>query len=384
MPEQPPFNPLQRPTPQEPPKAPQPQESASTPPETPPIKSEEPQQEKRDFLQREEVRTMGKDILKVRKEETQKERERISNIGTPQKRVDSVPPKQPIAPGLIEPEEQEELAPPPSRGGDKTLIRTIIIGIVLIIIINVSALGYWFWRSAQQEDPVVITPPITTPPPVETQDPTPPPPEEQDPEPPVEQQQDPEPPVEPEPAQLLTPVFTPEQTADIEVASNQGILSKLTELLLTDQANGFTALSVKNTTSSTFLSGVDVLSALNLLVPTDVSDQFSEDSTVFIYSTDGKDRLGFVVKLKEEADIATALSLWEATLETNTAPLFALLEGKGTKYSQFWRSSQYQGTSFRFQTFSETDLGIVYTTLNNHLILMSSFESMEAAIDKLL
>ena len=136
-----------------------PQQQRQEPPTPQPAKP--PQEEKQEFLKRDDIRTMGKDIVQVRRQEAQQQREKISQIGGERRiPLQQPPPPQPsLDPRLATPDGQENIPlPTPPSKTDKTLVRTIIIGIVLIILINAGALGYWFWRGGQTQPPVVPAP----------------------------------------------------------------------------------------------------------------------------------------------------------------------------------------------------------------------------------
>jgi len=141
----------------------------------------EPAEEKLEFLKREEVRTMAKDIAAVRKKEAKKEREHIANlqkeaqlpkkpqvvlsqhpetkpkaiesdpIGTPPTAVglDSTgakqfaqeTPKRPLLPGR------------PLKRSEKLFIRLVVGSIIVFLIFNAVAFGFWYFfkRGAQKQ-----------------------------------------------------------------------------------------------------------------------------------------------------------------------------------------------------------------------------------------
>jgi len=50
----------------------------------------------------------------------------------------------------------------------------------------------------------------------------------------------------------------------------------------------------------------------------------------------------------------------------------------------YFKDGAYQGVNFRFQTFTQQDLGMVYAVFNDdYLIITSSWKSMSRVLDKL-
>ena len=107
----------------------------------------EPADEKLEFLKREEVRTMAKDIAKIREEEAKKERERIANFKKEAKK-----PKKPqvVLSQQPAPKKQEPLKRPlmqrhPLKRSEKLFIRFLVSGVLLFLLFNVVAFGFWYF-----------------------------------------------------------------------------------------------------------------------------------------------------------------------------------------------------------------------------------------------
>jgi hypothetical protein len=104
-------------------------------------------EEKLEFLKREEVRTMAKDIAKLHAKEAREERERIRKIKTTSE------PERPVPPPLMPHEEKRR----PSLAGrrmvfpkartrfEKILIRLVVAGVLVFIVFNGIAFGYWYF-----------------------------------------------------------------------------------------------------------------------------------------------------------------------------------------------------------------------------------------------
>jgi len=99
---------------------------------------EENKEEKLKFLKREEIRTMEKDIKRLREVEAEKERERVSALETEKKKVRVMPPTE------VEIPPKETILPkPPKKSSPKEKI-LVRIGIVLIFLF-ILAFFYWFF-----------------------------------------------------------------------------------------------------------------------------------------------------------------------------------------------------------------------------------------------
>ena len=116
----------------------------------------EPADEKLEFLKREEVRTMAKDIAKIREKEAKKEQERIANF-----KKETEKPKKPqvVLSQQPAPKKQEPLKRPlmqrrPLKRSEKLFIRFLASGVLLFLLLNVMAFGFWYFfqRGTQQPE----------------------------------------------------------------------------------------------------------------------------------------------------------------------------------------------------------------------------------------
>jgi hypothetical protein len=132
---------------------------------------QEPQEEKKEFLKRGEIKTMAKDIARLREIESQKEREKISSIDTGGKEKLTVAsqekPKGEEKTEEVKKEISIGLMPKPpllkASPRKKYLIRGVIIFIV-VLILGLSILYFSSKRSFQVETPIE-NPPVQEVPP---------------------------------------------------------------------------------------------------------------------------------------------------------------------------------------------------------------------------
>lgn len=111
--------------------------------------------EQLEFLRREDIRTMAKDMARLREEESKKEREKIIQLQASPKGGPSSVPLMPASQqgGPASPASgpsgfeaiRSELPKPPSKI-KKIIVRAVIIFLILFIAANAVALFYSFWK----------------------------------------------------------------------------------------------------------------------------------------------------------------------------------------------------------------------------------------------
>ncbi len=111
-------------------------------------------EEQLEFLRREDIRTMAKDMAHLREEEAKKEREKIIQLQKKQQNQSFTaqePFRAPLAPSGVVPSGVALRASPPGidlpkplSGTKKILVRVVIIFLVIFIAVNIIALIYSF------------------------------------------------------------------------------------------------------------------------------------------------------------------------------------------------------------------------------------------------
>lgn len=327
--------------------------------------SDEPTEEKLEFLKRIEVRTMAKDIARLRKEEVKKERERIAALQKEPKQkekphvvLSQQPPKE-VSEKPQAPEKQKLIPRRPLKQSEKLFIRLLIGAILIFLIFNAVAFGFWYFLkrdAAPQPTPQDTEQEVKTPPPA---------------------------PIAPQPAPVeSTPsapvVFFQAPTQELLVPAPSDLLLKLQDFLLQTPPLGLTTITLSNT-----LSVQEFLQGASITMPQELKEKLGENLMLFSYVTEQKKRLGFIIDIKETKDVARLLSSWEQTMEQNVISFFNIIGKKGSAYTPFFRSTSYSKIPVRFQTFSVIDFGIVYGIIDNKLLFTSSLESFQRAVDLL-
>ena len=296
---------------------------------------------------------MAKDIAKLRRGEVEKERKRIANIKVEQAKEKEEPqlPAMDKAQISLAPEAKTPniSVPKPLSQRQKVVIRVVIGLIFLFLLVNAGLFLYWYFtrdgtsqEATEQTDPEQTTPVVQEPAPIQQQ--------------PV--------------AQEPTPPLMPTEAAISLSVAKENLLPELSQLMGEERTPGFTKINLQDSWSVS-----DVFEAMGITDSQSIGEGI-EEILVFIHQGAQK-RIGLVAKLKAPVD----LSSWETTLELDTAGLFAIIGNKDSGYTSQFRSTAHQNIPVRFQTFSLQDLGIVYATTNDYLILTSSFESIKAVIN---
>lgn len=339
-----------------------------------PLPSKKPEgEETLQFLKREEVRTMAKDVALLREEEAKKERDRITKIKTEEpKQTTQVPTSQqpqpvqglktlsgserPIPPSLMpHAEVQKPVFVRARTRSEKVLIRVIVIGVLLFVLLNGFAFGYWYFT---RKATVEVVP-------------------EPEPTPVVEVEE-----LAPEPLPIPAPVsFFEAPQQELLLGNSKELLPEL-QTLLSSSPLGFLNIVVK--TQLGILSAQEFLEKAKIAMPLTLQQMLGENVMLFSYHTDNKKRLGIIFELKDTEGAAEQLQSWETTLEQDTKPFWEIVGQKGSSYTPFFRQAAHQNNLVRFQTFSVVDFGVVYTLFGSRLILSTSFESLTRAVDQII
>ena len=329
-----------------------------------------PEEEKLEFLKREEIRTMQKDIIRLREGEAQTERERITEL-KPQEPRKEIPVRLPA-------KQEKRESGPIEKGMPVTLIprelpkklsplRKIIVraGVVLILLLFA---GFFYWLIAQKPSEAPGEEETTLP--------------EETAEEPGEQPGE-QPEEQPEIKVPLSLIST-EATRTLEII-NPGetplILSGLLKGKVEPQ--GFTRVLIENKNENKILGLKDFFAAFETQSPEGLLDKLDDDFTLFVYSTQAANRLGFVSKVEQTEGLLNLLKTWEGSMEGDTENLFASLGKETPAVSSAFKTAFHQGVGFRFLTISREDFGICYAWFDDYFVFTSSFESMYKAIEKI-
>jgi len=327
-------------------------------------------EEKKEFLEREEIRTMAKDLSRLREAEAQKERERIAALqllvekikkaaeGEPRQRREEkiIPPGVPERP-LEEKPVKESLIPkllpkrPPSF--QKVLVRGVMVFLCLLLIS-----GLFYWVLGAKRPPIKeITPPRTG--------------EEI---PPKEE-------VAEKPEIIISPsLLSIAETKTLEISKNEEIPESFNRLMAEELQKGeFLRVVIKNIDENRLASLEDLFGAFQIEAPEGISKKLEADYTLAIYPQEQGKRIVFAAKIGEEKELAELLKNWEEKIVKEE---FFVSGNKVPTLLSYFKTSSYQNVSFRYLTISKEDFGICYLLFDNYFVFATSFESLKKAIEQ--
>jgi len=185
---------------------------------------------------------------------------------------------------------------------------------------------------------------------------------------------------------VIPPSLIPvEDTRTITISPGQDIRPLLSQVLKENFGeNRFTRIVIVDAENNKVFGLGDFFTSFLVKTPTPFYDHLSDNFTLFAYSVRRINRLGLIAEVKNREGFSELLSQWETTMEQDTEPLFAFLGKKGSPIISNFRSIQYVGTVFRYQTISLDDFGICYTFTKDHFVLTSSLESIFITTNRLL
>lgn len=330
---------------------------------------EENKEEKLEFLKRGEIRTMGKDIRKLREIEAQIEKEKIAEIKETEKekiapvKTEGEKVEAEVKPEIPTPEIKfpeakapevkvvETLIPlpnPPKKpmALKKVLIRVLIACVLLLIL--VVSFRFISERLSQKEG---ISPP-----------------EEGEIVPPIE-------------ITVPLPLFSVEETKIFEISKNEEIPGIYNQLLNEELALGsFTRIVIKNLSEKRLVFLKEISQAFQIEVPEEAFEKLEENFTFSIYSQKEGKRIALIVKAKDKEGLNEILQNWENKIEKDGVSVSG---NKIKTIASLFRTTSYQNISFRYLTVSKEDVGICYLGISDYFILTTSFESTYKVIPKI-
>lgn len=175
-----------------------------------------------------------------------------------------------------------------------------------------------------------------------------------------------------------------EETETLEISRAEEIPEKFGQVLTKEIKEGdFVRILIKNVPENKLISLSEFFEAFQIKTPDNFYQKLAENYTLFIFSQTAGKRIGFIAEIKEKEGFSDLLKSWEASMEKDFENLFVLLGKEKPALSPYFKDGKHQGVSFRFQTFTLQDLGICYSLFDNYFIFTSSGESITKTIDKL-
>lgn len=360
-------------------------------------------EEKLKFLKREEIRTMKKDIAKLREIEAEKEKEKIMALEAEKetekekKRKEEEERKKEEKERTVvledkkeqrererkeekevemkvEKEESEVKEPEPEQEIllEDTLIPTppkrppsfkkILVRIEIILLFAFLITGlYWLSTSGKIILEDIFVDFFTVP-------------KERLPEP---EEKEPE----EKPEITIPSSFVPiKEIKTFEISKNEEIPSIIEQLAIEDLTeSAFTRIVIKNTEENRLADLKDIAQSFQVEMLPEVIEKLDVDNFNFLIypQKEGKKEV-FIVKIKQKENLSESLRSWEAKITQQG--LFIRGNKIPTLSSSFKNFTFDDESSIRYLTISKNDSGICYALFGNYFILSSSFESIEKTL----
>lgn len=306
----------------------------------------EAEEEKKRF---EKISQIKSKLMEIQKREEEERKDFLEKIKIQEK--EGTPLKSPKLPQLGPSGKKEIIFRPlPEKlsMGEKLWVRLVILFIVLIILAGLITFWYWY---------AVIRPKNL--------------PENPEENPPFEQL-----PVIPT---ALIPI---ENLPTLEASLENEIPVFISQIINAEfQEEEIFRVLIVNKSRDKFVGLEEFLTAFNVETPENFYEKLNDDFTLFVHSANIGNRLGFIVKIENQENLANLMTSWEVNVENNTASLFAVLGKEEKALLSYFKSGQYQNISFRCQPFSSQDLGICWSIIEDKLIWTTSWNTMEKIID---
>jgi len=322
---------------------------------------QEPQEEKKELLKREEIKTMAKDIARLREIEAQEEREKISSIDVGGR----------TKPGISAPAEQKTgekgeemkkeisigLMPKPPFLNPSRRKKYLARGGIILAIVSILSFLIWYFavKKPAQTDIPIETPPIQQTP-VET------------------------PPEKPEiviPASLILT----NTTISGEISKTEEISDVLSLALReTTTIDTFNRILIKNTDQNRLISLGELASSFQVEMPEGFIEKLEPDFTLAIFSQAQGNRIAVIAKVKDTNGLTALFKAWEKSISEKG---IFISGNKIQTTSSSFKTAYVQKTGLRYLTISKDDTGICYAWFGEYFVLTDSFESIKKIIQQL-
>jgi hypothetical protein len=308
------------------------------------------------YWKREEIRTMEKDLRRLREESIEK---RGFELGE-ERKVSPPPvleekPKEEEFP-RIEPEIKIEKLPerPPKILG---ILARVLISVFLLF--TLISFGFFISKRFQKKPPVKITPPPTE----------------------VEKEVPKEEKTEVQKPKIVVPpsLILVEEEREVEIKKNEEIEKRVLEEMKKEIKEGeMVRIVIKNLAENRLVSLEEILDSFQIWKPEKILEKV-ENFTLAIYSQKEGKRIILVAKIKKGEKLDEIKS-WEEKIEKEGV----FVSGKKIQtISKRFKEILVKGEKVRCLTVSKEDFGICHSLINDYFIFSQSLEGMGKVIDKI-
>jgi|GEM_PF-871027 len=154
-------------------------------------------------------------------------------------------------------------------------------------------------------------------------------------------------------------------------------------------SNGYYRISIQNKKDNTKVGLRQFFNIYDVKAQAAFYTSISDDFTLFVYSNNGRNRLGFVTPVTNLGSLKNAMESWEGTIQQDTNNLFKLLNRKTQakpENNKFISGSAPNSTAYRSMDFvpASDNYSITYAFHNDkYLIFTTSKDSLVKIFDQL-
>ncbi len=262
-------------------------------------------EEKKELLKREEIRTMQKDIARLREIEAQKERERVAALKLEEIKKEKPPPPPKIEKPKVP---SKALIPKPLPKKPSPFKKVLVRGVILVVLLLIFGFFYWFLGVKKPPEEVIL-------------------PAEEEIIPPEEKEEE----VVEAPEIVIPPsLISVNATETLEITTLKELPLFLSQLLEKKFETGwFTLILIKDVKENKILGLKKFFEAFKVKTPQGFLDKLNNDFTLFIYTNKGVNSFGFIIKIKEKEGLTGLATSWGSMLEKDTENLFPVLSKEG-------------------------------------------------------
>jgi len=173
-------------------------------------------------------------------------------------------------------------------------------------------------------------------------------------------------------------------TETLEITNSSEISVLLPQLLeKTFETEGHIRILFKNINENRVIGLKEFFEIFEVKTVEGLLEKLNNDFTLFIFSSQGVNRLGLVAEIKEKENLVNLILSWETTMEKDTEKIFEVLGKKEPASFPYFEKAVYKNVVFRYISFPADNFGICWAVVEDKFLFSSSGESMIKSIDKL-
>lgn len=130
-----------------------------------------------------------------------------------------------------------------------------------------------------------------------------------------------------------------------------------------------------------FLSFKEISEILGLNIPANISDNLGERHTLFLYAQTEENKLGAIVEISDSKNLIEYLESWEETMVEDLKPFF-LGQEPGQPAAEEFQDNVYKDVNIRYLNFPDSSFSIDYTLIESYLIITTSRKNIYGVIDR--